>query len=81
MVNLYVLLYAHLCHTRTLVSTTRMHSADEDAPYLAKTLAGVPFASRINMGRSGLCCLIMGYVDEMNCLHSRLQRRQEHVRK
>jgi len=38
------------------------------APNLANTLAGVPLASRINTGRSGLCCLIVGYFDTTNCL-------------
>ena len=38
------------------------------APNLANTLAGVSLASRMRMGRSGLCCLIVWYFDRMNCL-------------
>lgn len=33
----------------------------------ANIRAGVPFASRIMTGRSGLCFLMTGYVDKMNC--------------
>lgn len=37
-------------------------------PNRANTLAGVPFASRIRIGKSGLCCFRTGYVEVMNCL-------------
>ena len=40
----------------------------DDEPNRAKARAGVPWASRISMGRSGLCCFIVGYVDRTNCL-------------
>lgn len=38
------------------------------APNLANTRAGVPDASRISTGKSGLCCLITGYCESMNSL-------------
>lgn len=41
---------------------------DMDAPNLAKIRAGVPLASRIITGRSGLCCLIAGYFERINSL-------------
>ena len=44
------------------------HMATSDAPNLAKTLAGVPVASLIITGRSGLCFLITGYFETTNCL-------------
>lgn len=37
-------------------------------PKRANTRAGVPVASRISIGRSGLCFLIVGYFERMNCL-------------
>jgi len=37
-------------------------------PNRAKARAGVPEASRMSMGRSGLCCFNVGYVDKTNCL-------------
>jgi len=46
--------------TSTCLSTPRSNRAN--------TRAGVPFASRIMMGKSGLCCFSTGYVDAMNCL-------------
>lgn len=41
-----------------------------DAPNRANTLAGVPVASRMRIGKSGLCSFSTGYVEEMNCLQS-----------
>ena len=38
------------------------------APNLANTLAGVPVASLIRTGKSGLCFLMTGYFEAINCL-------------
>jgi hypothetical protein len=39
-----------------------------NAPNRANTRAGVPDASRIRTGKSGLYCLIVGYRESMNSL-------------
>jgi len=57
----------------TLVSTSTADrlssSTDFSTPCSnrANTRAGVPVASRISTGRSGLCFLIVGYFERMNC--------------
>jgi hypothetical protein len=40
----------------------------DDEPNRAKARAGVPWASRLSMGRSGLCCFSESYVDRTNYL-------------
>ena len=40
----------------------------DNGPNRAKARAGVPWASRMSMGKSGLCCFKVGYVDTTNCL-------------
>ena len=44
------------------------------APNLANTLAGVPVASLIRTGKSGLCFLITGYFETINCLAEQSQQ-------
>ena len=41
---------------------------------LANTLAGVPLASLIRTGKSGLCFLMTGYFEMINCLTEQSQR-------
>lgn len=52
----------------TVSSELARGSYMDDEPNRAKARAGVPWASRMSMGRSGLCCFIVGYVERTNCL-------------
>ena len=58
-VNHNVLLLAAFC--AQLMSERRVTETDiANGPNLANILAGVPLASRIKTGKSGLYCLIIG---------------------
>ena len=50
-------------------SVTACEVIHYNAPNLAKMRAGVPDASRIKTGRSGLCRLIAGYRERINSLN------------
>ena len=67
----------HVSQLHILVQNIRRVAGDSwctHTPNLANTLAGVPFASLIKTGKSGLCFLMTGYLEMINCLTERSQR-------
>ena len=56
-------------NVRRVAGDSRVH-----APNLANALAGVPVASLIITGKSGLCFLMIGYIARINCLAEQSQR-------
>ena len=66
----------HASQLHVLAQNIRRVAGDSyvHAPNLANTLAGVPVASLIRTGKSGLCFFMTGYVDRINCLAEQSQR-------
>ena len=60
----------HASQLHVLVQNVRRVAGDSyvHAPNLAYTLAVVPVASLIRIGRSGLCFLMIRYFEAINCL-------------